>query len=190
MKKLEAYKQVCLKSAIDELEIRTRVQSKSVLWHLHQKGRITGTSLHDILHQRSSTKPCKLVKKICGYGSKDISHLPSVSWGSQHEDIAIKKYADVQKPRHTNFIYRPVGFLIDSEDVFIGASADGVVNCECCGTGVLEVKCPHKHRNIHPLAAATADKEFCLSADGQLKTNHKYYSQVQMQMHIHRVQLL
>ena len=184
---LEAYKQVCVKSAIDELEIRTRVQSKSVLWHLHRKGRTTGTSLHDILHRRSSTKPNKLVKKICGYGSKDISQLSSVSWGSEHEDIAIKKYVDIQKPRHTNFIYRPVGFLIDRDDVFIDASSDGVVNCECCGTGVVEVKCPYKHRNIRPLDAAATDKEFCLTADGHLTINHKYYSQVQMQMRIDRV---
>lgn len=49
------------------------------------------------------------------------------------------------------------------------------------------MKCTHKHRNIHLLDAAATDKEFCLTADGRLKRNHKYYSHVQMQMHIHHV---
>lgn len=185
---LEVYKRVCVKSAIDELEIRTRIQSKSVLWHLHRKCRITGTSVHDVLHRRPSLNPSKLIKKICGYGSNSISHLPSVSWGSEHEDVAIEKYVDGHKPHHCKFTFRRVGFLIDSDNVYIGASADGIVNCECCGTGVVEVKCPHKHRNVDPLDAAATDKEFCLTAAGDLKITHKYYSQVQLQMHVHKVQ--
>ncbi|XP_077553350.1 uncharacterized protein LOC144168189 [Haemaphysalis longicornis] len=30
---------------------------------------------------------------------------------------------------------------------FFAASPDGLVECSCCGRGVLEIKCPCKHRN-------------------------------------------
>ena len=30
---------------------------------------------------------------------------------------------------------------------FLGASPDGLVLCECCGTGALELKCPYSPRD-------------------------------------------
>ena len=34
------------------------------------------------------------------------------------------------------------GLFIDPYRPFLGASPDGIVNCKCCGKGVIEIKCP------------------------------------------------
>ena len=66
----------------------------------------------------------------------------------------------------------------------MGASPDGIVDCACCGNGVLEIKYPYSRVN-KPFFEATDDKQFFLELhDGvySLKKDHTYYHQVQMQM--------
>ena len=48
---------------------------------------------------------------------------------------------------HVNFSMRDSGFVIHSAYPEIGASPDGIVQCDCCGEGSLEVKCPFLIRN-------------------------------------------
>ena len=81
-------------------------------------------------------------------------------------------------------------FVMDSRlvvsplQLHIGASPDGVVRCNCCGQGVLEVKCPFSYRG-QPISSGAADRNFCLHFnDGklELKRTHKYFCQVQTQL--------
>lgn len=63
---------------------------------------------------------------------------------------------------------------------------------DCCGIGILEVKCPFKFKDTG-IMAAIKDKEFCLYQDHQdgikLKSKHPYYYQVQQQLHICKEQI-
>ena len=43
----------------------------------------------------------------------------------------------------------------------MGASPDGIVSCECCGSGVVEIKCPYSCKDKSFLEA-TADSMFFL----------------------------
>ena len=66
----------------------------------------------------------------------------------------------------------------------MGASPDGFTQCDCCGKGVLEVKCPYTHRH-KSLRSAAEDANFCLEKtnDGfSLKRSHQYHYQVQVQI--------
>jgi len=184
---VKIYSEQCNPFKLQDLEIRTRDQSSSFLWHLHRKGRITGTSVHQVLHRRQDKSVDKLVCKIMGYTESDITYLKPIKWGTDNESAAFSKYAEQVKDKHINFSCRKVGLLIDGDNVFIGASADGLVECDCHGRGTLEIKCPYKHRDIHPLTAAHRDDDYCLATDGSLKVKHKYYSQVQLQMFVHKV---
>jgi len=80
------------------------------------------------------------------------------------------------------------GLVINPQWPYIGASPDGIVECDCCGKGVLEIKCPYSHRGENILSAVTTDKQFCLikNVDGSLHLDHghAYYYQVQTQMFI------
>ena len=63
------------------------------------------------------------------------------------------------------------------------------MNCSCCGSGVLEIKCPFccKERSFEDVAS---QKSFCLKDKGdlRLKVDHAYYYQVQLQMKICHVE--
>ena len=64
-----------------------------------------------------------------------------------------------------------------------------MLTCDCCGDGVLEVKCPYCYKNDLP---ETDESRFCMNKndDGTwtLKRNHTYYYQVQLQLHVCRVE--
>ena len=67
----------------------------------------------------------------------------------------------------------------------LGASPDGIVICDCCGKGVLEIKCPYSCRGKAFSVAANQDKDFGLQkhAGGHLQVieSHAYYK-VQAQL--------
>ena len=66
----------------------------------------------------------------------------------------------------------------------MGASPDGIVQCDCCGKGVVEIKCPFSCRD-KTFLEATGDKNFLeVHVDGShhLKQIHAYYHQVQAQI--------
>jgi len=50
------------------------------------------------------------------------------------------------------------------------------------GSGLVEVKCPYKHRDVTPLEGASLDKDFCLTVNGTLNLPIMlYYSQIMLQ---------
>ena len=62
------------------------------------------------------------------------------------------------------------------------AVPDGIIECECCGIGCLEIKCPYCYKDASP---KTVDY---INENLQLKQNHMYYYQVQAQIHICQVE--
>ncbi|XP_030911372.1 uncharacterized protein LOC115947690 [Geospiza fortis] len=78
------------------------------------------------------------------------------------------------------------GLFIHPEKSWLAASPDGIIKDPATGKdlGLLEVKCPYKHRN-KTVREACKDKDFCLEVDGDsyvLKKNHPYFTQVQCQL--------
>lgn len=68
----------------------------------------------------------------------------------------------------------------------MGARPDGIVQCDCCGIGVLEVKCPFLCADKSIQSVAIENRNFFLHEDDEgmltLKQNHAYFYQVQMEM--------
>ena len=86
---------------------------------------------------------------------------------------------------------RSCGFILDKDVPYLGASPDALVECKCCGSGVLEVKRPWCAKDVQSLKdAAEGRRNFCLHVlpDGslQLSKDHPYYLQCQLQMHVTR----
>ena len=76
---------------------------------------------------------------------------------------------------HTQFSCTPAGLVVNPEYPHLGASPDGWVNCDCCGRGVVEIKCPYKYQFTHP--DCISDSTFYLQHfSDQLKQDprHKY----------------
>ena len=66
----------------------------------------------------------------------------------------------------------------------LGTTPDGLISCKCCGEGLMEIKCPYKHRDKHP--HDVYDPQFYLKQDDNgelyLRNNHEYYYQVHGQL--------
>ena len=54
------------------------------------------------------------------------------------------------------------GLLISDEYSFIAASPNGVISCDCCGHGIVEIKCPFVTKDDGPR----------FLQDGSLPENH------------------
>ena len=83
------------------------------------------------------------------------------------EAIAKAFYLEIFKKNHKD---RECGLFFHETKKFQGALPDLLVECSCCGKGILEVKCP-----------------FCIANDipndeVNLKRKHSYYAQVQGQL--------
>lgn len=185
----ERWAQYCQKFTVSQvaaLEKRTRSQSVCPLWFEHRKGRVTGSRVHDVLTLKANSSADNLVRLITGCKTYDLSRNAAVKWGITNEEKARNQYIADQTPLHEHLQCTIPGFTVDNDFPFLGASPDGLITCACCGQGVLEIKCPFKHRDSTIFDAVHSDSGFCLDKNRQLKTNHRYYSQIQVQMYVTR----
>ena len=164
------------------LEEETREQSESAAWINHRKGRITASIAHQVLskvrrgeiHDRNNS----LVNSILGLNPPD-PNLPALKYGRQTEPEAVQAYVTFMKRKHHNFRVSKSGLVVVRDQIYMAVSPDRLVECDCCGCGLLEVKCPFSAAG--ELIASSEIK--CLEKSTQkLKKNHSYYAQVQMQM--------
>ena len=65
---------------------------------------------------------------------------------------------------------------------YLGDTPDGLVKCQCCGDGLIEIKCPYSVKDDHPNALQSKHQTF-LNAQG-LVSSHKYYTQIQGQLFV------
>lgn len=171
------------KDQIKAVEEKTRVQAKSKIWHSVRRGRLTASILHSAVHT-SCDKPAKSVISSVLFDKKVSGK--AIDWGVGNEKKARDVYVTKTKDMHAGFSMKECGFFINSDSPFMGASPDGIRECDCCGTVTLEIKCPYKHKSRIIKKAAQMDKDFCLGVDDNgklyLKENHPYYMQVQAQI--------
>ena len=64
-------------------------------------------------------------------------------YGCKHEDEAVDKYRLVAVQKHKNLKITPADLVLKCQKACFGASPDSYVECDCCGLGVLEAKCPY-----------------------------------------------
>ena len=146
-------------------------------------------TLHILYTQVTHTNPdqssLSLLRNIC---YPETVRFTSTAYGCTHEKDAIQAFKSTMT-EHSSFIIKPCGFLIDQSLPFIGASPDGLLECKCCGKGVLEVKCPWIAKDEKSLESVAENrKEFCLQKNSsgslQLRRDHPYFLQCQVQLHV------
>ena len=160
----------------------TRGQSQSTLWYNHRIGRITASQFGRVAKCKLSAYPTSLVEYIMQYKCPDPS-IPAIRWGRVNEERAFQKYEEFMQENHVNFTVRHSGLCLHADYPFLGASPDGVTNCQCCGEGLLEIKCTFKYRHVDP--KSIRDNTFCVdftTNPPHLRENHVYFYQVQGQL--------
>ena len=107
--------------------------------------------------------------------------------GIEHESKAVQQYEKYLKHSGQPLKFFSSGVVANPAYPFLGCSQDGKVidETEEDRNGILEIKCPPKHRNVTPKTACDGYSQFHLELKDDfpvLKTNHKYYYQVQGQI--------
>lgn len=166
------------------VENSTREQSNSELWYRFRAGRMTASKMKSACCTDPTLPAQSFIKSVCYPESYKFSSNVT-DWGCQHEKFARDIFTDKLRKEHENLKVEEVGFFINPNVPFIGASPDGIVTCDCCGQAVVEIKCPFckKHDSLEN---ASDDKNFYLKKDNdgnlKLNTKHMYYYQVQTQL--------
>ncbi|XP_068810225.1 uncharacterized protein [Struthio camelus] len=175
---------------IQRVERETRGQRSNPTWYEWRKDRITASVAPRIANSKfangkTDEVPQSYLKAVVSSGPG--VQTPAMLWGIRNEKAAVQAYEQFKSQK----MGRPVrvedcGLFIHKGKEWLAASPDGIIKEADTGKslGLLEIKCPYKHRN-KTVREACKDKDFCLEVDGDaysLKRDHAYYTQVQCQL--------
>ena len=167
----ETYNQQCF----DRFTELTKTQSLSKIWNVHRAGRITASNYHNVIHTRSSIS---LSNKLIQYKTPS-SKLPNLNYGREMEERARRSYHTLPGSYHSNILISKTGLHINADFLHPGASPDGIIDCECCGKGLVEIKFPRKYSTG---LKGWENKNFANDSSKNVKNDHPYFAQMQDQM--------
>ena len=166
------------------VEANTRKQAKCGIWFHQRAGRVTASKFKNAVRTDPTQPSVSLIKSIC-YPTRSFKSA-ACEYGCKHENNARKEYEYAMKQQHQSFSVKESGLILDPMYPFVGASPDGIITCTCCGTGVLEIKCPYSCKNKGLKEVSEEKSCFFLRVTEtghlELKDNHQYFYQVQLQM--------
>ena len=189
------------------IEDRTKSQSDSIEWNRIRKNMLTASNYGEVCKRRETTFCGALVKRLIY--STHVPGTAAMQYGKEHEHDARKT---LQKA--IGFVIELSGFWIDPEFEYFGASPDGLIDCELSELtinskgdialeeipsllydvdkgGIIEIKCPSRAANLTPEVALQQFKDLRAIYDKKepdlfMNVNHRYYFQIQGQLHITR----
>lgn len=177
----EAEKQIVLKKLecnyIRRLEIEreTVEQCNSPMWRSIRKTMLTASNFGPVIRARKKSSYVLLLLYPKFTGST------ATRYGIDNEDTARYQLECEKKIK-----IRKCGIFIDSELNFLAASPDGLVNDDT----IIEIKCPSSIENQNPTIYETLKKLKYIKFEKNteniigLKRNHKYFYQIQGQLHV------
>ncbi|XP_065068875.1 uncharacterized protein LOC135694115 [Rhopilema esculentum] len=174
---------------LEKISNMTIEQSSSEDWKNYPLGLITASVDHEALKKVDNelqisnlASANNLCAKICGYYPDFRSK--SLSWGKNNEVVARKRYIKKNKGKHKSFSCTTFGLYISAAYPFLGATPDNILSCQCCGLGVLEIKCPWSSRDLDISEYINKPDSYLIKDDGSilLKPKHQYWYQVQHPM--------
>lgn len=132
------------------LESHTLGQNDNENWKSQRVGRITASVSHSVMTKvntlqqsddKTNNKCSSLLNCLCSL--KSDKPIPALLYGNQMEDEARQSYTkEAKRLKHQNIQVSTSGLTVIPGKAYIGASPDGLVKCDCCGKGLLEIKCP------------------------------------------------
>lgn len=156
------------------IEKDTRGQSTKPKWFEARRTRITASNIKTIFTamqtSRKKNQDCSVMPARSNFEQKDLSKIPAIAWGKSKEREALEMFQAT-----TSRQFRECGLFVDSNRNYLAASPDAIC---CCQKETVEIKCPYSIRHQN---ASEAD---CLNSCGELICTHRYYYQVQFQMHV------
>ena len=172
-----------------DLEFKTCGQATSNEWHLARLMRVTASLSKDIAARRKPDFTPVVRRHLSGHfrGNKATQH------GNENEETALKLFTD---SRNDIIDCIRTGLVVNAAQSWLGASPDAIVTMENGEKVLVEIKCPYTARDLTVDEAIDKNKSFCMSRMDPsiaecnqvvLKKSHRYYYQVQVQLHVCRI---
>ena len=60
-------------------------------------------------------------------------------------DISAMGSKELKQAAKREFSYTAAGLVVNPKYPYLGATPDGWVGCDCCGIGIVEIKCPYTY---------------------------------------------
>ena len=149
----------------------TRNQNESELWLALRREMLTASNFGSVCRMRPTTSCAATVKNILYPSSIDTA---AMKYGRENEKIAREELA-----LKLNKAIKPCGLFIDSENPFLGASPDGLIE----ENGIVEIKCPMSAEHLTTEKAIETFPSlkgiFDQKNPHKMNRNHRYFYQVQ-----------
>ena len=176
-------------SEVLRIEEATRQQNDNPTWLDQRKGRITASKAHSVLTKyRKIQKGLdtgnmnNIIDNILGENTLNPNLTP-LKYGREMEPVAREQYTKVMTTKgHLNLSVRECGLFVHPDCIYMAASPDAVVTCDCCGQGLLEIKCPLQIAYTTPQACPPAYLDRNSDNSLSLRESHQYHTQVLMQL--------
>lgn len=157
-------------SNIGKIQKRTKKDNK--FWLRQRRSRITASIAHDIIRTCRSKRYCTSFL-IIHMLNKPIK-TKAIKWGLTQESNALKDYCSLMG---VNEKFSKCGLMIDESRNYLAATPDAVDSEK---TKIVEIKCPISVKDKKP-------QDVAYLSSGKLKITYRYYTQVQMQMHVSKI---
>ncbi|XP_055539395.1 uncharacterized protein LOC129726563 [Wyeomyia smithii] len=173
---------------LHQIEAITTKQKNNKWWFIFRSGRITASVWKEICSTTIAKPSVTLLRRVCYPETVQFS-TPSTRYGHKYEETAIEELFVSVADMHDNLIKQKSGLVICEEEPCLGASPDAIFSCSCHGSIVVEVKCPFSARDcndIIPILTQLRNPYVFKDHNGNihLNTEHKYYYQAVMQVHV------
>lgn len=106
-------------------ELDTRGQANCKQWFIFRSGRLTASRIKSVCRTLLDNPPRSIIKDIC-YPANKTFLSKATEWGCEHELHARHVYTKIMSDLHTSFDVKPVGFQINPNFPYLGASPDGL----------------------------------------------------------------
>ena len=141
LKLFTQYKETYNQRCFDRLTELTKKQNLCKILNFFRAGKITASDFHSVIHTRNSIS---FLNKLMQYVTPS-SNLPNLKYGREMEERARGSYYTLIGPYRSNFTITKTGLHINADYPHLGASPDGIIDCDCCGKGLVEIKYPRRY---------------------------------------------
>ncbi|XP_078586050.1 uncharacterized protein LOC144867903 [Branchiostoma floridae x Branchiostoma japonicum] len=162
-----------------EIEEETRGQSSSNAWREVRQVKLTASNFKSAIS--CTVEPSNKIKAMM-YNNFSTA---AIAYGNRNEAVAVEEYVDLIQEEHPGAQCVEAGFILSLERPWLGASVDRLAMKDGHNIGGLEVKCPFSKQGLSVEDASQDSRFFLKNVENKitLKTNHKYYDQVQGQLY-------
>ena len=154
---------------ISSIELRTRGPNNNENWSIQRCGRITAyisrlvlTKVRALQKSQGKVTILALVNAICMPPNPSTRYLLALQYGHQMGNEARSAYLKLAKASHKNVSVQACGLFVLTIKAYFGASPDGLVTCDCCGSGILKIECPISAAHLSPNESNVACKMWIL----------------------------